>query len=228
MLVAAFILMRPALAADPGIISIYVTPYYQSSGPVIKVGKYSSGLATRNADRFVATVRQMKTQWKSLPFLELYAGAIQLYNRGYRNEATYWFYTAQYQGRLFAMLVDPEKLGTIGSPSFELYHAQEAFFSLCGPDINGYAFGSIALLSAIVQRVQTENRSAGNMRGIYQGIAFASPTRWPAINAELNAGLGKLASQLSSERMQIERERSQNGTQARYGKLTSTPFPGGY
>jgi hypothetical protein len=220
--------MPRARAAEPATINVYVTPYYDSSGPVIKVGKYSSGLAERSSERFVATVKQMKAQWKSLTFPELYAAAIQLYDRGYRNEATYWFYTAQYQGRLFAMLADPKKLGTMGSPAFELSHAQEAFFSLSGPDINGYAFGNIGLVSAIVKRVQNENRSVGDMHAIYPGIAFVSPARWPGINAELSAGLGKLASQLSGEKDQIEQERSQNGTQARYGKLTSTAFPGGY
>jgi len=228
LLAGSFLATPRASASDPAHIAMYVTPWYNSSGPVIKIGQYSSGLASRNPAAFVATIRRMKAHWNSLSFLELYVGAIQLYDRGFRNEATYWFYSAQYQGRLFAMLVDRNKLGTIGNTSFELYHGQEAFFTLAGPTINGFAFGNIGLLSAIVVRVQNENRSVPNMRHIYEGVAFVNDSRWPSVNAELNAGLGKLAAQLNDERTQIEQERRQNGTQARFEHLTSNPFPGGY
>jgi hypothetical protein len=227
-LVGQFLITSRAIAADPAHIEMYVTPWYNSSGPVIKIGQYSAGLASRNPAAFVATIRRMKTQWNGLNFLELYVAAIQLYDRGFRNEAIYWFYSAQYQGRLFAMLVDRDKLGAIGDKSFELYHGQEAFFSLAGPDINGYAFGKIDLLSTIVRRVQNENRTVPNMRHIYPGVAFVNDSGWPRINADLNSGLGKLAARLEEQKAQIEQERSQNGTQARFGRLTSTPFPGGY
>lgn len=228
LLIGQFLVTAPAIAADPAHIEVYVTPWYDSSGPVIKVGQYSSGLASRNSAAFVATIRRMKSQWNELNFIELYVAAIQLYDRGFRNEATYWFYSAQYRGRLFALLVDRSKLGTIGNPSFELYHAQEAFFTLSGPNINGFAFGNIGLLQSIVGRVQHENRTVPNMRHIYAGVAFVNDSRWPSANAELNAGLGKLAAHLNDERTQIEQERRQNGTQARFEHLTSILFPGGY
>ncbi len=229
LLVAAqFLIALRATAADPGQIEMYVAPWYNSSGPVIKVGQYSPGLASRNPAAFVATIRRMKTQWHDLNFLELYVAAIQLYDRGFRNEAIYWFYSAQYRGRLFAMLIDHDKLGTIGDRPFELYHGQDAFFSLAGPNINGYAFGRIDLLLTIVRRVENENRTVPNMRRIYPGVEFMNESRWPAVNADLNAGLAKLATHLSEQRTQIEQERSANGTQARFGHLTSMPFPGGY
>ncbi len=85
----------PALAADPGRIDAYVTPFYDSAGPVINVGKYSTGLASKTPGEFVATILRMKNQWNDLNFIELYVAAIRLYDLGYRNEATYWFYTAQ-------------------------------------------------------------------------------------------------------------------------------------
>lgn len=228
LVIGQFLVTPHASAADPAHIEMYVTPWYNSSGPVIKVGQYSPGLASRNPSAFVATIRRMKSHWSSLNFLELYVGAVQLYDRGFRNEATYWFYSAQYQGRLFAMLVDRNKLGSIGNPSFELYHGQEAFFTLAGPNINGFAFGNIGLLSTIVARVQNENRTVPKMQHIYPGIAFVSDSRWSSVNAELNAGLGKLAAQLNDERAQIDQQRRQNGTQARFEHLTSNPFPGGY
>jgi hypothetical protein len=39
----------------------------------------------------------------------------------------YWFYSAQYRGRLFASLIDRDKMGSMGDPGFELFQAQNAF-----------------------------------------------------------------------------------------------------
>jgi len=218
----------PALAGDPGQIDAYVTPYYNSSGPSVHVGLYSAGLATKNQAALVATIRRMKKQWNDLNFAELYVGAIRLYDFGFRNEATYWFYTAQYRGRQFAALADQKKLGSIGDPSFELYHAQNAFFELVGPNVNGFAFGNVDLLVTIVRRVQHENRNVGNLRAIYPGAAFVPTSQWQAKNARINSGLGDLADQMASRKSEIARERAQNGTEARFAHLNSTPFPGGY
>jgi hypothetical protein len=36
---------------DPASIDVYITPYYNSKGPVIEVGPFSSGLAAKNESR---------------------------------------------------------------------------------------------------------------------------------------------------------------------------------
>ena len=41
---------------DPAHIEVYITPYYNSKGPVIEVGPFSSGLAAKNEPEFVATI----------------------------------------------------------------------------------------------------------------------------------------------------------------------------
>jgi hypothetical protein len=222
-----FLLGSPALAGDAGHIDAYVTPYYNSSGPVIRIGQYSAGLASKNSQEFVATILRMKKQWTKLDFAEVYVAAIRLYDLGYRREATYWFYSAQYRGRLFALLVDQKKLGDMGAPGFELYHAQDAFFSVVGPSINGYAFGDIDPLVAIVRRVQSENKTVPDVQLTYPGVAFVAKSQWQRINVQLNSGLGQLADQLTSQRSQIGQQRAQNGTQARFAHVSSKPFPGG-
>ncbi|MFZ1018114.1 MAG: hypothetical protein WAN39_09605 [Candidatus Cybelea sp.] len=224
-LVAALLATAPA--GDPGTIGAYVTPYYNSSGPVIKIGKFSSGLASKVPGQFVATIVRMKQQWSTLNFVELYVGAMRLYDLGYRNEATYWFYTAQFRGRQYAALVDPNKLGSIGSPGFELSHAQDAFFQLAGPNINGYAFGDVDGLRKIVAEVESQNRTVPDMGAMYPGVAFVHKAQWPQKNAAVEAGLAKLADYLSTQKSQIAQERVQNGTQARFAKLSSKRFPGG-
>jgi hypothetical protein len=224
---AAALGATPAIAADPGHVDAYVTPYYDSSGPAIRVGKYSAGLASKDRRLFVATIQRMKQHWSALDFVEAYVGAIRLYDLGYRNEAAYWFYSAQYRGRLFALLVDRSKMGGMGAPGFELYHAQNAFFQLVGPSINGFAFGNIDRLVPVIRKVQSENRTVPSVTAIYPGVAFVGTSQWSGKNAELNAGLGTLAESLPREKDQIERQRSANGTAARYAHVTSEPFPGG-
>lgn len=221
------LLPLPAVADDAGRINAYVTPYYNSAGPVIHVGAYSAGLASKNPGTFVATIVRMKKQWDRLNFAELYVGAIQLYDAGYRNEAAYWFYTAQYRGRLFAMLVDPKKMGGMGDSGFELFHAQDAFFQLAGPNINGYAFGDIDNLLSIVRRVQSENRTVSDMKAMYPGVAFVQRSQWQQKNLELETGLENLETSLAGQKSSIAQQRAQNGTAARYSHLTSKKFPGG-
>ena len=144
---------------DPAHIEIYVTPYYNSKGPAIDVGPFSSGLAAKNEPEFVATIAKMKQSWDTLNFAETYVAAIRLYDLGFRKESIYWFYSAQYRGRLFASLIDRDKMGSMGNPGFELFQAQNAFQQLVGPYINGYAFGDIDQLVPIIERVQKEGKT---------------------------------------------------------------------
>jgi hypothetical protein len=97
----------------------------------------------------------------------VYVAAIRLYDFGFRKDSIYWFYSAQYRGRLFATLIDQEKMGSIGSAAFELYHAQNAFQQLVGPYINGYAFGDIDRLIPIIERVQREGKVVPDLTKIY-------------------------------------------------------------
>jgi len=80
---------------DPARIEIYLTPYYNSKGPVVEVGPFSSGLAAKSESEFVATISKMKKSWDTLNFPETYVAAIRLYDLGFRKESIYWFYSAQ-------------------------------------------------------------------------------------------------------------------------------------
>ena len=100
---------------DPTHIDLYITPYYNSKGPAIEVGRPSNGLAAKNESEFLATIAKMKQSWDSLNFPEVYVAAIRLYDLGFRKDSIYWFYSAQYRGRLFATLIDQERMGSIGN-----------------------------------------------------------------------------------------------------------------
>jgi len=212
--------------SDPARIEVYITPYYNSEGPVIEVGGFSKGLAAKNKSEFVETILKMKQSWSVLRFPEMYVAAIRLYDLGFRNESTYWFYSAQYRGRLLASLVDQEKMGSIGARAFELVQAANAFQQLVGPYINGYAFGDIDRLVQIVERVQKENKTVPELDKVYPGVTFKRQSEWNAGNESLNQGLTKFLSMLKDQKTTLKKTRIENGTEVKFSKLTSKEFPG--
>src|SRR3954467_7083147 len=215
---------RIALAAgqtitDPAHIEVYITPYYNSKGPAIDVGPFSNGLAAKNETEFVATIAKMKKSWDTLNFAETYVAAIRLYDLGFRNESIYWFYSAQYRGRLFATLIDREKMGSIGNPGFELFQAQNAFQTLVGPYINGYAFGNIDELVPIIERVQRQGKVVPDLTKIYPRVTFKPNSEWDAGNKALNEGMAKLLVTLKNEKASIKQQRIERGMEAKFSKL---------
>lgn len=206
---------------DPAHIDAYVTPYYASKGPAIHVGRFSSGLASNNPKRVLATIGAMKKQWQRLSFPELYVGAIRLYDLGYRNDAVYWFYTAQYRARQVSVLLDPSKIGAMGDPGFELQAAGQAFMQTVGTWINGYAFGNPNRLVATVRRVQREGRRIGDLHAIYPNVALIDARRWPAANQRLADGMDSLVTYLEQQQDVIAKQRAANGTAAKFSPLTS-------
>ena len=212
---------------DPAHIDVYVTPYYNSKGPAIEVGPFSSGLAAKSEPEFVATIAKMKKSWDTLNFAETYVAAIRLYDLGFRKASIYWFYSAQYRGRLFASLIDRDKMGSMGDPGFELFQAQNAFQQLVGPYINGYAFGDIDQLIPIIERAQREGKTVPDLTKIYLRVTFKPKSEWDAGNKGLNEGLTKLLMTLENEKGSIKQQRIERGMEAKFSKLPSKDLPTG-
>lgn len=210
---------------DPARIDAYITPYYNSTGPIIDVGRFSKGLAANSEPEFVATLSKMKQSWDNLKFTEVYVAAIRLYDQGFRKESIYWFYSAQYRGRLLATLIDQEKMGSMGDPGFELVQAENAFQQLVGPYINGYAFGDIDQLVQIIERVQKEGKAVPDLNKIYPGVSFKKRSEWEAGNMGLNEGLTKLLTTLKEQKISIKQQRAERGMEAKFSKLTSKELP---
>jgi hypothetical protein len=210
---------------NPSHIDVYVTSYYDSKGPAVKVGRFSSGLASAKEDAFLTTIAEMKKDWDRLTFPEVYVGAIRLYDLGYRKEAVYWFYSAQYRGRQFGVLLDQSKMGSMGRPGFELLHAQNAFYQLVGAYINGYAFGDMDGLVKIVERVQEECRRIPDLQAAYPGVTFRNKSEWPSANADLADGMNQLISMLKEKKDEIKRQRIKRGMEEKFSKLPSEELP---
>src|SRR5438067_894030 len=212
--------------SDPARIEVYITPYYNSEGPVVEIGRFGKGLAAKDEPEFVETILKMKQSWNGLRFPEMYVAAIRLYDLGFRNESIYWFYSAQYRGRLFASLVDQERMGSMGAPAFELVQTANAFQQLVGPYLNGYAFGDIDRLIQIVERVQKENKTVPDLERLYPGVTFKRRSDWNVGNESLNEGLTKFLRMLKDQKTTLKKTRIENGTEAKFSKLTNKEFPG--
>src|SRR5438309_5644357 len=227
-----FVVVCSGLAAaqtitDPAHIEVYITPYYNSKGPAVDVGPFSNGLAAKSEPEFVATISKMKQSWGTLNFAEVYVAAIRLYDLGFRKESIYWFYSAQYRGRLFATLIDQEKMGSMGDPGFELVQAQNAFQQLVGPYINGYAVGDIDQLIPIIERVQKEGKVVPDLTKIYPSVTFKPKSEWDAENKGLNEGMTKLLMTLRDQKASIKQHRIERGMEAKFSKLPSKELPKG-
>ena len=227
-----FVVVCSGLAAaqtitDPAHIEVYITPYYNSKGPAVDVGPFSNGLAAKSESEFLAAIAKMKASWETLNFPEVYVAAIRLYDLGFRKDSIYWFYSAQYRGRLFATLIDQNKMGSIGNAGFELFQAQNAFRQLVGPYINGYAFGDIDQLVPIIERVQREGKVVPDLTKIYPRVTFRPKPEWDAGNKGLNEGLTKLLITLKNEKASIKQQRVERGMEAKFGKLPSKDLPKG-
>jgi hypothetical protein len=212
---------------DPAHMAIKVAPLYNSTGPAISVGPYSAGLASADPTQFLATIAAMKKNWAQLRFAELYVAAIRLYDLGYRKESIYWYYTAQYRGRQFALLVDPAKIGTAGAPAFDLVQIENAFRQLVGSYINGYAFGDLNTLAAILTGVQVEGRATiQDLTALYPGVAFQDKSQWAAVNGALADQMGGFIQMVKTQQASIAQQRINNGVAAKFAQVTSKDLPG--
>ena len=210
---------------DAGRIDVYVTPFYNSTGPKISIGPFSAGLASTNKTQFVATIQEMKRKWPKLSFVEMYVAAIRLYDWGYRRESVYWFYSAQYRGRLFGSMLDEKRIGSLGEPGFELAQASSAFHQLIGPYINAYAFGDLGHVSQVLERVKKEGQQMPDIVATHPKVIFKDKSEWSKQNQEVGEGLGKLLAALKEQKDEIKRQRIETGVEAQFSKLADKQLP---
>jgi hypothetical protein len=201
-------------AFDP--MPVYVTPFYNSRGPVVNVGPFSDGLATSDRDRLVETIRAMKKQFSSLPAEAMFVAAIRLYDQGARHEAVYWFYSAQYRAKVFHAAVDPRTRGGLGAEAFERQQAHGAFRELAGSFINAYAGCDIDRWAGTIEEVAREGQRVPELARIYPRVGFLPREQWVARNTEISVGLNKFAEYLRTHQDELKTVRAKNGMDERF------------
>jgi hypothetical protein len=131
-----------AQAAEPvKQVGIYVEPFYRSArapgeAPQVKVGsRYDALLASSKREAILAARDAMVADTRTVTPMALMALAIRLYDVGERDEAVFWFYAAKDR-----MLILTEVAAPNAAQLAQALEAVQAFSTLAGPVINGYAF----------------------------------------------------------------------------------------
>ncbi len=212
----AILVLVPASVVHAADMPIYVTPHYDSNGPVVRAGEFSDGLATTDPAVLASTLAEMKGSWPTLQVAPMYIAAIRSYDLGDRDGAVYWFYAAQHRARVFHDGLDPEKLGPIGSPAFELDAAHGAFFQLAGQFINGYAFCDLAALKRTLAQVVSDSEATPDLTKAYPDLTFQDAARLNEISAETSAGLRGFIDSLDAEYPAIKAKRDASGATKRF------------
>jgi hypothetical protein len=222
--------------SDPGVIDVASPPFYYSfhltprgsTKLIIRIGKFSDGVASTDEKRVAATLLQMKQRWQRLNHIELYVGAVRLYNLGYRNEATYWLYSADYLADVYVRLADVRKMWgqpPDANPAMNMYMAPQDFGEFAEPKILGFAYCDEEKRLTILDRVKSDRAHVPDLQAIYPDIAFVSKTHWAKAAGEALAELG------------VHRPTLPNGDTngydpwgytLDYSHLTSKRFPGGF
>jgi hypothetical protein len=196
---------------------IYVTPFYDSNGPRIDVGPFSEKLAGANAETISNVGSEMKKQWDRLPIEAMYVAAIRYYDLGRKDEAVYWFYSAQFRARLFQSILPDDTSKAVGGDAFEAISAYTAFNQLAGEYINGYAFGDVQKLKATLQTVCSESQETmPQFTAIYPKVSFIPESSWPGKRKEIAAGLTGLVDTITQHGDEIKAERQKNGIEGKY------------
>ena len=197
-------------------IPVYITPYYDSDGLKISVGEHSKKLKDADAKSIVELSTELKKQQEKLRAEVMYVTAIRLYDLGHKDDAVYWFYTAQYRARVFISILDKEKVGSIGSEAFELKQAYGAFNQLAGTYINGYAFGELDKLEKTLTKVIDQGKSLPKYGDVYPKVKFVSDDSWGEKNKEVSKGLSGLIDYIKNNAEMIKEQRKKNGIEGKY------------
>jgi hypothetical protein len=204
---------KPAKAPIP----IYVTPYYDSEGIKIDVGKFSQKLAKADSKSILGVIAEMQKQREKLRAEVAYVAAIRLYDLGHKDEAVYWFYTAQYRAGVFRSILDRQKMGGIGAPAFELRQAYAAFNQLAGEYINGYAFGELGKLEKTLAKVREEGKAIPKYTVLYPRVKFIDSKTWQETNAKYADGnITGMIQYIRKNAALIKELRKKNGLDGKY------------
>ncbi|MDA1250125.1 MAG: ankyrin repeat domain-containing protein, partial [Planctomycetota bacterium] len=177
---------------DPSPLPIYVTPFFNSIGPAIEVGKFSRELKAADEKTILSVTDQMKKEWDTLTIEQMYVAAIRLFDLGQKDLAVYWFYSAQIRSRFYVAVAiqnDAEGKPTL---AFEQAQTFNAFYQLSGPFINPYAFRFPGKLKITMKKVLEEHQKPPPLQKIYSEIEFQPEEKWNEELGIVRGGLSKL------------------------------------
>ncbi len=147
----------------------------------------------KNADSktILEVCKELKKDKDKLRAEVMFVAAIRLYDLGQKDEAVYWFYTAQYQARVFMSILEVNRDG-LADESVGANQPYIAFLALLGPYINKYAMRDPAKLEKTLKTVVDEGKSLPKFRELYPEVAFSASDSWAEKNQKIRDGLNEL------------------------------------
>jgi len=194
---------------------LYVTPYYNSEPLSINVGEYSRQLKTGNPKQLLKLSDKIRKKVDDVNIETLYVLCIRLYDAGEKDEAAYWYYTAQFRKNVFILMQDGDR-GGIGALAFEIPHALQAFKELSGKWINGYSGGNPTQWAQTLQRVIRECSEMGYIQRAYPFLQFKPENEQAAIIREQSEVFDEQSKWLIENHDDILRQRKENGIEGVY------------
>jgi len=191
-------------------IEIRVPPLYDFVGPKVQVGAFSEGLASKDRQRFLATVAAMKGRFGELSAESMYVASIRLYDFGMRDAAVYWFYAAQFRATLLETVAFKSEAGARAIAANKEFHAS------AGRIINGYAFCDLQKLTDTLALVAEQESMPPNLRRIYPGLPLVADRLWTPASLRIAQGYRELSDEIAERWDEIQSKRDSNGMNTRY------------
>lgn len=218
--VALTVLLLTAYTAmsqtSTGQIPLIAVPYYNYSPLKITIGKYRNKLLTKDPAVLLTLAGKIRKDIDRTDVESIYFLAVRLYDLGKKDDAFYWFYTANIRARIFIKTLNPAKEGSIGAPAFERHQLFNAISKIAGEYINGHEFGDMDKALAALQKVHDEIPALKSMSVAYPGISFLGPTVLQSEKDAVMASLAQTIISLRASKADIKKQRAKNGIEGKY------------
>ena len=201
---------------DNGLIPFYAEPYYNYKPLKIDIGEYSDKLMTNDTTQLLDLSRQIKSDINNITIETLYILSIRLYDLGKKDESFYWFQTAKTRARIFIEMLNPKKIGGIGSEAFELKQLFVSINNNVGVYINGYGFNDVEKGLSTYETVKNEVNAIQSYKDVYKKIKFLPDTELVNIKAEKEKELEGGLTYLKANKEAIVKQRIEAGIQDKY------------
>jgi hypothetical protein len=189
---------------------IYVEPFYSSNPFKIAVGEYSAKLRTNSRSELHSLAVEIKERVDEVNIETLFVLAIRMYDLGMKDEASYWYYTAQFRKNIFIYMENR----TTGSDMSEYL---QAFKQLSGKWINGYAYGDPDKLVAILEQVIKDTEDMGYVGKVYPNMYEFKHQEEQAAYVQKQADeILEHITYIRENKEEILRTRKENGVEGKY------------
>jgi len=197
-------------------IPFYALPYYNYNPLTITIGKYQKELLTDNLSELETLETKIKSDINNTDIASLYILSTRLYDLGKKDDAFYWFMTAQTRARIFMNMIDKEKMGSIGSEAFELKQLFNSFNRLVGEYMNGYGFNDVEKGLEVYKKVKSEVKNIQSYKVVYKNVVFVDEKNLELEKTKKEEDLAEGIEYIEKNKDKIKQQRIDNGTQDKY------------